>query len=280
MSRQPVYDFEKLQEALQISLPIIQQLFPMDVMFAFADTEKFLNYYPGKKLNIGLKEGQTIPQQSGLRRALTNGEFLSTDVGTEVYGFPFKSTTVPLKDDHGKVQGVLTMGISLENQQVLTQAAENLAVSSGEVRSATDSIATTATELNQEIQQLKELGSQIVGELKKTDEMLSFIKQVADNSRLLSINASIEAAHAGEHGSGFGVVATEIRKMADSSASSAKDIEQILKTIQQSIAKLDSTLVDCFEQSEQQAAATEQIAASMEQLAGSAEDIRNIARLI
>lgn len=135
---------------------------------------------------------------------------------------------------------------------MLTQAAENLAVSLGEVRLAANSIATTATELNQEIQQLKELDGQILGELKKTDEMLHFIRQVADNSRLLSINASIEAAHAGEHGSGFGVVATEIRKMADPSASSAKEIEQIVRTtIQQSIAKLDGTLADCLEQSEQ-----------------------------
>jgi len=67
LSRQSVYDWEALQEALHTSLPIIQQLFPMDVMFAFADTKKFLNYYPGKKLNIDLNKRQSIPPQSGVR---------------------------------------------------------------------------------------------------------------------------------------------------------------------------------------------------------------------
>lgn len=269
-----------LKEALEQSLPLIQQLFPMDVMFALTDTEKFLHYLSGRTLDIRLQEGDAVPDTSGLRRAMNSGQFASADVDARVYGIPFKSNTLPLRDEQDRIIGAITLGISLENQLILTQAAENLAVGSGEVRSATDNIAASATQLNSEIQDLKQLGEQIVVHLKHTDEMLGFIKRVADNSRLLSINASIEAAHAGEHGRGFSVVASEMRKMADSSASSAKEIEEILKTIQGNIARLDETLAACLEQSEQQAAATEQIAASMEQLLESAKDIRGIARLI
>lgn len=269
-----------LKEALEQSLPLIQQLFPMDVMFALTDTEKFLHYLSGRTLDIRLQEGDAVPDTSGLRKAMDSGQFASADVDARVYGIPFKSNTLPLRDEQDRIIGAITLGISLENQLILTHAAENLAVGSGEVRSATDNIAASATQLNTEIQDLKQLGEQIVVHLKHTDEMLGFIKRVADNSRLLSINASIEAAHAGEHGRGFSVVASEMRKMADSSASSAKEIEEILKTIQGNIARLDETLAACLEQSEQQAAATEQIAASMEHLADSAKDIRGIARLI
>lgn len=50
---------------------------------------------------------------------------------------------------------------------------------------------------------------------------------------MLSLNASIEAARAGEHGKSFGVVAHEIQKLAGSASSSAKEIDEILKDIQE-----------------------------------------------
>lgn len=269
-----------LKNALELSLPLVQKLFPMDVMFALADVERFLYYLPGRELDVRLVEGAEVPPAGGLRSAMNSGEFVSADVDAKIYGLPFKSNTLPLRDDQDNVMGAITIGISLANQQVLSQAAANLATSSEEVRSATDSIAASATQLNTEMQALKELGEKVVSQLAQTTKALAYIRQMADNSRLLSMNASIEAAHAGEHGRGFSVVAAEMRKMADSSSDAAKEIESTLASIQSSIGQLDQTLEVCLEQSEQQAAASEQIAASMEQLSDSARDVRGIARLI
>jgi uncharacterized protein YukE len=270
----------ELKNALELSLPWVQKLFPMDVMFALADVEHFLYYLPGRQLDVRLVEGAEVPAAGGLRSAMMSGEFVSADVDAKIYGLPFKSNTLPLRDEQNQIVGAITIGISLENQQVLTQAAENLATSSDEVRSATDNIAASAAQLNAEMQELKELGEKVVTQLGQTTKALAFIRQMADNSRLLSMNASIEAAHAGEHGRGFSVVASEMRKMADSSSDAAKEIESTLASIQSSIGQLDQTLEVCLEQSEQQAAASEQIAASMEQLSDSARDVRGIARLI
>jgi len=65
---------------------------------------------------------------------------------------------------------------------------------------------------------------------KKIADMVSLISDISDQVNLLALNASIEAARAGEHGKGFAVVAEEISKLADETASSAKNITQFVKT--------------------------------------------------
>lgn len=66
-------------------------------------------------------------------------------------------------------------------------------------------------------------------------QVVTTITRVADQTNLLSLNAAIEAEKAGQYGRGFGVVATEIRRLADQTAVATSDIEQMVKDIQSAV---------------------------------------------
>jgi methyl-accepting chemotaxis protein len=85
-------------------------------------------------------------------------------------------------------------------------------------------------------------------------EIVKVINEIAQQTNLLSLNASIEAARAGESGRGFSVVANEIRNLSNRSLEAAKDIEQIIKTI---ITKTQNT-VDTVKQAGEISKTTEE----------------------
>lgn len=102
--------------------------------------------------------------------------------------------------------------------------------------------------LDKQSQSTIEISTDIIRDIEKLDEkslsisnIIEVINELANQTNLLSLNASIEAARAGEHGRGFAVVASEIRKLAEQSQGSVNDIRSIIESIQEDTRKAAGT---------------------------------------
>jgi methyl-accepting chemotaxis protein len=147
-----------------------------------------------------------------------------------------------------------------------------------EIASVMEEVAAAASEISMNEGQLAERVKEVAGISGEINEVLDFIKSVADQTKMLGLNAAIEAARAGEHGRGFGVVAEEIRKLSDQSKETADRIRKLMKEINDRIQDVSEASNSSLKQSQEQAAATEEVTASVMEIGQLAEKLTETAR--
>ncbi len=130
---------------------------------------------------------------------------------------------------------VIVMGNMVEetNHEVhnLLEFANNMSQSTVEAKEVLVELEKINKEAEQYIDVIAEQTATTNESAMKINEATKLITSIAEETNLLSLNASIEAARAGEQGRGFAVVAAEIQKLAEQSNESAKQIEEIIQVL-------------------------------------------------
>lgn len=155
--------------------------------------------------------------------------------------------------------------------QNLSIALSQITKFSNEVLKTIQNVALTNSDILENVEKTN-------NEAKNTDEILEFVKNIANKTNLLGLNAAIEAARAGESGKGFNVVATEIRKLSKSSAESINKIEDIIKNIQLSVSNITKNINQINVSFQEQASEVGEINAAIENLTSTAKALENISK--
>lgn len=172
-------------------------------------------------------------QQSGIQVTSSITELAATNKQQEVTANEHAATTSEIAASTTEIAA--TGAHLLSTMKKVNSLTRNAAFAAEEGQEGLKGIDTTMVKMEDatgsivtKLQILNDKASNIAGVVKT-------INKVADQTNLLSLNAAIEAEKAGEYGSGFAVVATEIRRLADQTAVATFDIAQMVKEVQSAI---------------------------------------------
>lgn len=189
--------------------------------------------------NANSVQGNIINIQDNIQNIQEVTESMSASLEeTSASTLEIENVIGSIKDSSNVVKGKIDFGVD-KVQEIKNSASENKIMSAESMEKASNRISKIDVELNSALKK-----SEVV---KDIDILTSAIMDIADQTNLLAINASIEATRAGKYGSGFIVIASEIRNLAELSKESVVSIKQTVKEVTSSIETLRENSLSLLE---------------------------------
>jgi len=261
--------------------PLIADMFSEGAFLYMTDLEKIAYRYPSRKFDIpDLQIGDGIRSGWIADRAIKSSQLAVEELDASVHGVPVLIMSNPCFDEDDKSKVVATFNLALPKQAAanLRKLSDQLAMSLEEISSVIEELAASAAQININEKDLNTSVDQVNGLADDISKVLAFIKQIADETKMLGLNAAIEAARAGDAGRGFGVVAEEIRKLSDESKQTVVSISELINKIKDNVDETVSKSQLNLNSSQEQAAATEEISAGIEEIRAMAESLDKMAK--
>ena len=268
-------EHEIIQAAAKI-VPYLPLFFDEEVSVGLTNREIFLINMPPPSLPIQGGYGDKIPS-GGISECIRTGEVTVRDIPKSVYGVPFRSYPVPLKDENGEVVGVLALGRSLERGEQMRETSRNLSdflnQSVDTVRKLTEDVQNLAV-INEDI---AEKSRQAMASTKGSADIVKVIQNISLQTNLLGINAAIEAANSGQAGACFRVVAEEIQNISKSATTSANNVESMLNEMRNLVEDISTKIHSSNEIFHSQASVLDNILESLNDLNKVADEVKALA---
>lgn len=278
MSSSSIFQYE-IMNSFNNLLPYLPLLFEDDISFAITDTEKYITSHNGKELVFKTEPGDPIPEGGAVVEALRTGKPQIKNVPKEVYGVPFRSYAIPLREN-GAVVGVFVLGKSFAKKDKVISITKELSESVQQITASIGSLLSEIKNVDEMNEQLMLTTTETNDKAKDTKDILKFVQNISVQTNLLGINASIEAARAGENGKGFKVVAQEITQLSNSTSDSIMRIDFVLKQIEASIQRISEQLKESTCVFQNQMKDLDKIAEAIEGLNGTAQELEKLSEML
>lgn len=153
--------------------------------------------------------------------------------------------------------------------------AENARSASHENRAELDAIIQEMTDVSDRSGQALEMLGTLNDKIERVRSVTSMIEDIAEQTHLLSLNASIEAARAGEHGRGFAVVAGEVRSLALKTSTATQSVDELVKDISHSGDSVVDTMSHLMSRISERAAGIQLVGTRLGKMTDDVEDVHH-----
>lgn len=247
---------------------LISELIDEDVTVAISDLVKIIKYIPFKnEVDLLVRDGMPLPDGSALKKCMNLGRTVNELVPQSVYGIAFRSISNPIFDKNNNIIGAISISKDLTIHNLINESAADLSHSLEEISLSITEVANSSQEISVEHDNMLKSYEAILESVKQINGAIDLSNNISKQTKMLGINASIEAAKAGEYGRGFTIVASEIRKLSVNSSEAIIRVHNILKEATVSFNNIRSVIENNSTLVQQQAAATEEINAAIEEIA-------------
>lgn len=229
-------------EAVLAAMPFIRDAARQDVSISVMDSEKFLFFQSGKSLVYDFKAGDPLPDDHRNFKKLVGGEKTRERYAAEVFGIAADSYFHPIKNEQNEIEAVMCITYSMDNQDQLKKLMTQAEEVTSKLVEGIQHVAAQSEELSATAEEILSNTKKAVEDSGNVTEVAGYIKEISEQTNLLGLNAAIEAARVGEAGAGFGVVATEIRKMSTGTKEATGRIEQSLQAVRQSVYNMEQEI--------------------------------------
>ncbi|AZV58409.1 methyl-accepting chemotaxis protein [Clostridium sp. AWRP] len=260
--------------------PVLSEMFPEGVFIYLTDLYKVMYRQASKQFDMPtVTVGYKLLEGDIAKEVIDKKKQIAVELDSSKHGIPTLDACYPLFDEENSNEVVGTLGIVIPKKVAsdLRDMSANLESGISGIASAIEQLSISATNIHSNEMDLNNGIKEVIDLSEEINTVSVFIKNIADETNMLGLNAAIESARAGESGKGFEVVAQQIRKLSKQSKDTVPQIKKLTDSIKQKVDETREKSQGSLSESQEQASATEEITASIQELSSMSAELNKIA---
>ena len=206
-------------------------------------------------INANFYVGMKLPAKSGPEMAMTEKKIIRRLVDKSHYGVELRTLNIPFEDG----SGCISLTYNIELQYLVSNSLENVVAAAQQITASSQEISENSSSMGGQFQEMMNQINNAFEYSYAMKDIAAVVKGINDHLKLITINALIEAAHAGEHGRGFAVVAQEVRKLTESTQEQISQVNESVNLMLKNIETATSYVEHIQAQIEHQSRSSEEI---------------------